>query len=165
MLRYNDEEWDHIVTQEPSWSREESDYLLDLVEQLDLRWLVIADRYEVRGCCPVTGCRAFACFCVELGALSSSRGAADGGRVSYAGGPASPTGSRGQVLYPFLPLKPPLQFKPDQSRSVEELKARYYTIARDLLVRWGARLRARARPGVLSRLLPRAIMDTVQTKP
>ena len=73
MLRYNDEEWDHIVTQEPSWSREESDYLLDLVEQLDLRWLVIADRYEVRDCCPVTGGWAVAFFCVEWGVWSGVR--------------------------------------------------------------------------------------------
>lgn len=158
VLRYNDEEWDHIVTQEPSWSREESDYLLDLAEQLDLRWLVIADRYEVRDCCPVTGwlgvcMRVY--FCVELGARSMSRAVADGRRPRALAVPRLRLGHEvPQVQHPFYPRKPPPQFKPDQSRSVEELKARYYTIARDLLVRQGARLRARARPGVLSRLLP-----------
>jgi hypothetical protein len=47
ILRYNDEEWEHLIDPEPGWSREESDYLLDLCALLDLRWLAIADRYEV----------------------------------------------------------------------------------------------------------------------
>ena len=49
VLRYNDEEWDHLIDPEPGWSREETDYLLDLCALFDLRWMAIADRYEV-GC-------------------------------------------------------------------------------------------------------------------
>ena len=30
------------------WSRKETDYLLDLCQRLDLRFMAIADRYEVR---------------------------------------------------------------------------------------------------------------------
>ena len=79
VLRYNDEEWEQIVTQEPSWSREESDYLLDLAEQLDLRWLVIADRYEVRGCFLVAARRASACVhSLVWSWVPSSRGVGDG---------------------------------------------------------------------------------------
>lgn len=49
VARYNDEEWEHLIDPEPGWSREETDYLLDLCELFDLRWLVIHDRYEVMG--------------------------------------------------------------------------------------------------------------------
>lgn len=45
--RYNEEEWNNVIAKDPAWSREETDYLLDLCEALDLRFLVIADRYEV----------------------------------------------------------------------------------------------------------------------
>ncbi|OXV11082.1 hypothetical protein Egran_01157 [Elaphomyces granulatus] len=43
--RYTDEQYDrHLRSDE--WTREETDYLMDLVEEFDLRWVVIADRYE-----------------------------------------------------------------------------------------------------------------------
>lgn len=43
--RYTDEEYDKHL-QSDLWSREETDYLMDLVEEFDLRWILIADRYE-----------------------------------------------------------------------------------------------------------------------
>lgn len=46
VLRYNDEEWRSLITQDPAWSREETEYLLDLVQDLDMKWLAIADRYD-----------------------------------------------------------------------------------------------------------------------
>ena len=48
MYRYDDEEWENVVARDPEWDRAETDYLLSLCEQYDLRFLVIADRYEVR---------------------------------------------------------------------------------------------------------------------
>lgn len=48
VYRYDDEEWSSFV--EPldnGWSRQETDYLLDLVAQFDSRFLPIADRYQV----------------------------------------------------------------------------------------------------------------------
>lgn len=48
--RYNAEEWDNVIAKDPDWSREETDYLLDLCELFSLRFLVIADRYEVLTC-------------------------------------------------------------------------------------------------------------------
>ncbi|KAJ5227202.1 uncharacterized protein N7469_007208 [Penicillium citrinum] len=43
--RYTDEEYNrHLRNNE--WSREETDYLMDLVTEYDLRWVIIADRYE-----------------------------------------------------------------------------------------------------------------------
>ncbi|KAL5000750.1 SWR1-complex protein 4 [Aspergillus recurvatus] len=43
--RYTTDEYNrHLRSEE--WSREETDYLMDLAEEYDLRWVVIADRYE-----------------------------------------------------------------------------------------------------------------------
>ena len=36
-----------MVPKDPQWSREETDYLLDICKQFALRFLVIADRYQV----------------------------------------------------------------------------------------------------------------------
>ena len=47
MYKYDDEEWDNVVARDHEWDRAETDYLLSLCEQFDLRFLVIADRYEV----------------------------------------------------------------------------------------------------------------------
>lgn len=49
ILRYDDDEWSKIIDTLPKggeWTREETDYLLDLIESLDMRWLAIADRYD-----------------------------------------------------------------------------------------------------------------------
>ena len=48
VFAYDDEEWESLIDADPGWSRAESDYLLDLCRRFDLRFLVIADRYEVR---------------------------------------------------------------------------------------------------------------------
>ncbi|KAJ5408700.1 hypothetical protein N7509_002583 [Penicillium cosmopolitanum] len=43
--RYTDDEYSrHLRNNE--WTREETDYLMDLVAEYDLRWVLIADRYE-----------------------------------------------------------------------------------------------------------------------
>lgn len=43
--RYSDEEYNRHLKSD-DWSREETDYLMDTVEAYDLRWVVIADRYD-----------------------------------------------------------------------------------------------------------------------
>lgn len=45
---YDEDEWANVVPKDPDWSRQETDYLISMCQQLDLRFLVIADRYEVR---------------------------------------------------------------------------------------------------------------------
>ncbi|KAL1960202.1 hypothetical protein VTO42DRAFT_8745 [Malbranchea cinnamomea] len=45
--RYTDEQYDKLL-QSDDWSREETDYLMDLAGEYDLRWVVIADRYDYR---------------------------------------------------------------------------------------------------------------------
>ncbi|KAG2420721.1 hypothetical protein HFD88_000335 [Aspergillus terreus] len=43
--RYTDDEYNRHLKSD-DWSREETDYLMDIVEEYDLRWVVIADRYD-----------------------------------------------------------------------------------------------------------------------
>lgn len=45
ILRYNDEEWKSLIQADDDWTKEETDYLLDLIEEMDMRWFAIADRY------------------------------------------------------------------------------------------------------------------------
>ena len=43
--QYTDEQYEtHLKSDE--WSKEETDYLVDLATEFDLRWIVVADRYE-----------------------------------------------------------------------------------------------------------------------
>ena len=48
VYKYDEEEWANVVPKDTDWSRKETDYLLGLCQQFDLRFLVVADRYEVR---------------------------------------------------------------------------------------------------------------------
>lgn len=46
--KYFDEEYETLIRPvSGDWSREETDYLLDMCERFDLRFIVIADKYEV----------------------------------------------------------------------------------------------------------------------
>ncbi len=49
IFKYDDDEWQNVLVKDPAWTREETDYLLELCELFDLRFLIIADRYAV--CC------------------------------------------------------------------------------------------------------------------
>ena len=48
-LRYDDEEWGAVVPGDPSWTRAETDYLMDALDAHGQRFHVVADRYKVRG--------------------------------------------------------------------------------------------------------------------
>ncbi|KAK6538900.1 swr complex subunit [Orbilia ellipsospora] len=48
ILEYSDAEYDTVL-KDDDWSRAETDYLFNLIQSYDLRWLVIADRYEFPG--------------------------------------------------------------------------------------------------------------------
>ena len=49
IFKYNDDEWINLLSEDPAWSRQETDYLLEIIERLDMRWLAIADRYDFPG--------------------------------------------------------------------------------------------------------------------
>jgi DNA methyltransferase 1-associated protein 1 len=94
-VRYSDEEWAALIAPDAAWTRAETDYLLDLAARLDLRWLVVADRWD-----PPAAAEA------EAEAEGAAGAGTSGGAVAAAARP----------------------------RSVEDLKARYYSVARQLLV-------------------------------
>ncbi|KAJ1660237.1 swr complex subunit [Dispira simplex] len=48
VVEYTDTEYD-LYLKSDEWSRSETDYLLDLCRRLDLRFIVIADRYDFEG--------------------------------------------------------------------------------------------------------------------
>lgn len=48
MFRYTPDEYEKLIASDSSdWSKAETDYFMDLCERFDLRFTVIADRYEV----------------------------------------------------------------------------------------------------------------------
>ena len=83
--RYSDEEYEEGL-KDDEWSKEETDYLVDLATEYDLRWVVVGDRYDYKPRPPQR---------------NDSQDAMDTDQ-------------------------PPPQPK---SRSIEDLKARYYTVA------------------------------------
>ncbi|KAF3219716.1 swr complex subunit [Orbilia oligospora] len=48
LLEYSDAEYDAVL-KDDDWSRQETDYLFRLIKEYDLRWVVIADRFEFEG--------------------------------------------------------------------------------------------------------------------
>ncbi|EPS42009.1 hypothetical protein H072_4042 [Dactylellina haptotyla CBS 200.50] len=48
VLEYSDAEYDAVL-KDDDWSRQETDYLFRLIQEYDLRWVVIADRFEFEG--------------------------------------------------------------------------------------------------------------------
>ena len=66
VYRYDEEEWASLIN-EPgsSWTRAETDYLINMVEQFDQRFIVIADRWDVSACGAGTRARR-APSCVTL---------------------------------------------------------------------------------------------------
>ena len=49
MVMYNDEEYTSMLSDDPQWSREETNHLISMCERFDLRFVIIADRYEWQG--------------------------------------------------------------------------------------------------------------------
>ncbi|UKZ46380.1 swr complex subunit [Trichoderma virens] len=83
--QYNDDQY-HQVLENPDWTKEETDYLMELVRDFDIRWPLIWDRYEWSP--PATN------------------------------GEADADGDESKAIVPAT-----------RSRSMEDLKARYYEVA------------------------------------
>ena len=49
MVMYNDEEYNSMLNDDLEWSREETNYLFSMCETFDLRFIIIADRYDFQG--------------------------------------------------------------------------------------------------------------------
>ncbi|KAL7957494.1 hypothetical protein V8C34DRAFT_305615 [Trichoderma compactum] len=83
--QYNEDQY-HQVLENPDWSKEETDYLMELVRDFDIRWPLVWDRYEWSP--PATN------------------------------GEADADGDESKAIVPAT-----------RSRSMEDLKARYYEVA------------------------------------
>ncbi|KAJ7682622.1 hypothetical protein DFH06DRAFT_1278180 [Mycena polygramma] len=46
---YTDEEYTLLLSEDKEWTKEETDYLMNLVHEYDTRWYVIQDRYDYPG--------------------------------------------------------------------------------------------------------------------
>ena len=98
-LRYDDEEWGAVIPGDPSWTRAETDYLLDALDAHGQRFHVVADRYKVR--------------------KRGERGESGTGRF---------------LFFVLTPSPHTLtQFEGGPPRTLEDIKDRYYAIARALL--------------------------------
>ena len=102
---YTDEQYETLLKSD-DWTKAETDYLMELCQDYDLRWILIADRYEPSDVpkpgSPITAVE-------ENGDAMVLDSAVDGQTLP----PPTPTS-----LYP--------------SRTMESLKSRYYTIAAKL---------------------------------
>lgn len=48
LYKYDDEEYESLIKADSGdWTREETDFLFELLDRFDLRWPVITDRFEV----------------------------------------------------------------------------------------------------------------------
>ncbi len=116
LLKYNDEEYEHLINPDSKdWSRHETDYLMDLCERFDLRFIVIHDRYDVRA--------------------QPHRGP-QGHRVRL---PRRGHGKQSSLSSWWCASWRCAQYVPPQgatapTRSLDDLKERYYSIARRLLI-------------------------------
>ena len=73
--RYTAEEYAQFL-QDPAWTKDETDYLFDLVERYDMRWPVIADRFDFQTAQAAAAEAAAATAALSSGGVSTRRAAA-----------------------------------------------------------------------------------------
>lgn len=118
IFKYDDDEWDNVLVKDPAWTRGETDYLLELCELFDLRFLIIADRYAVGHL-----------YWLPLSAATLNQP------------PSNTYAPEAAQLYScfvswllICERALPVQYPGGVHRSMEDIKARYYAVARQLLV-------------------------------
>ena len=112
LAKYTDAEYAAVGKAE-GWSREETDYLWDLCEEYDLRFYIVADRYEYLPSPPPSSTP-----------LAKEESTVEDGSVS----------GLGEDEEMKLPPTPSSTTPPAPTeRSLEDIKHRYYTLTRSLL--------------------------------
>jgi len=151
---YNDEEYESLLQFDPEWSKAETDHLFDLLARFDLRFVVVQDRWMYQeakagagggagadagagaatdargkagdeagakaGAEAGTGAGAQAGAKVEAGAEAEDRGSGGGGGGGGSGSGPGGGGGGGEA-------------QEIKGRTIEEMKTRYYAVARRLL--------------------------------
>ena len=132
--KYSDEEYRQHL-QDPRWSKEETDYLMELVLEYDLRWIIIADRYEFpRRNLPDGTIKHFndgnASTTVNQTNISIDQDVAmsnsDSFRPKDSSTMSNPDPHLQQVRDALVIQGPP-------PRTMEEMKSRYYTVAAKIM--------------------------------
>lgn len=123
---YTPEQYEaHFISKE--WTKEETDYLMDLCRDFDLRWIVVADRYEPTEI-------SFGSDKAATVRLNDSTGQTNGehqGEAMVIDQKVPPTSTLNSVT---TTSDVENSIKPSYpSRSLESLKSRYYTIASKML--------------------------------
>ena len=115
---YTDEEYEtHLRSDD--WSREETDYLLEMAREFYYRWPLIYDRYDFQPSAKLES---------QSSAAATTNSTADGSATKSDETPltSQPTEESSTALS-TLPFFPP------KSRTVEDLKARFYTMSATLM--------------------------------
>lgn len=127
VYRYSRDEYDAVIAAEPSdWTRDETDQLFELCERFDLRFSIIADRFQVSAgvdrvlalgqepsCHPLPPRRHHLCDQLPLGYLIETLSVVSHIRCHH--------------------LSCCRQALGGTQRSVEDLRERYYSVARRVL--------------------------------
>lgn len=115
---YTDEEYEtHLRSGD--WSREETDYLLEMAREFYYRWPLIYDRYDFQ---PSTKLES------QSSVAATTSCTADGSVTR-----SNETPSTSQPTEESSTALSTLPFFPPKSRTVEDLKARFYTISATLM--------------------------------
>ncbi|KAF8477515.1 hypothetical protein BDZ91DRAFT_709387 [Kalaharituber pfeilii] len=114
VIEYSDEEYD-AVARSDEWTREETDYLFELCREYDLRFPIIADRYEFRPSVPSDSPAA-----PQTDLTTSSDAMTDDTTTPL------PTTSNTNTSFPA-------ESNATIERSMEDIKHRYYTVTRSIL--------------------------------
>lgn len=149
IYRYDGEEWLNVISRDNAlvsmgWTKEETDYLLDMLEQYDLRFVVVADRYNVsqaylcsRGWIQLEDLVLY-CTLPHPAALwwftqnPRNLGTLQHQTASFCCQCPVPPPPQENLLR--VSCCPTLQFPGGPPRVLEDLKDRYYSIARKLMV-------------------------------
>ena len=132
--KYSNEEYEQHL-QDPRWSKEETDYLMELALDYDLRWIVISDRYEfpqrnLFGGSTVQISEGNSADVSKATNRSSDQdvtmGDSDSSRPQGSSTLSNPDPHLQQVRDALIVQDPPL-------RTMEEMKSRYYTVAAKIM--------------------------------
>ncbi|KAJ3335928.1 swr complex subunit, partial [Gonapodya sp. JEL0774] len=136
MMRYSDEEYE-MYLKDPSWTRAETDYLWHLCSLYELRWFVIADRWEWKGEAEVEVKGEGVGMVVEEGdgggkEVKVEEGMEQGKQDSGADGKDGKEGTEDKEGKDGKDGKDGKEGE-GRGRGVDDLKSRYYSICSKLL--------------------------------
>ena len=132
--KYNSEEYQQHL-QDSRWSKEETDYLMELALDYDLRWIVISDRYDFPQRNPPGGSNAQVNGGNGANILKATNSSSDqdvkmGDSENFQHQDSSTLSHPDQHLQQ---VRDALVVQSPSPRTMEEMKSRYYTVAAKIM--------------------------------